>query len=178
MAESEIDTDGPVFIVHGSRTDLAERVARMVERSTGRDAVILHEQPNEGRTLIEKFEAHATAASFAVVMLTGDDEGRKRGAEALRPRGRQNVVLELGFFIGRLTRKRVVVLTEPDIVRPSDIDGLVYVELGSGGKWKQGLARDLEAAGNPCGREAHPVAGPRFRLRDHSGHVVSSGGMT
>lgn len=147
VGESDADTEGPVFIVHGSRTDIAERVARMVERSTGRDAVILHEQPNEGRTLIEKFEAHATAASFAVVVLTGDDEGRKRGGDDVRPRGRQNVVLELGFFIGRLTRKRVVVLTEPDVERPSDIDGLVYVELDEGGKWKQELARDLAAAG-------------------------------
>lgn len=121
-------------------------MARVVERSTGRDAVILHEQANQGRTLLEKFEHHAGSASFAVVLLTADDEGRRVGEDGLRPRGRQNVVLELGFFFGRLGRGRVVVLVDPGVEKPSDIDGLVYVRLDEVGTWKQGLARELEAA--------------------------------
>jgi predicted nucleotide-binding protein len=59
--------------------------------------VILHEKANRGLTLMEGFEHHAASASFAVVLLTADDEGRKVGEDELRPRGLQNVVLELGF---------------------------------------------------------------------------------
>ena len=96
----DIDEDGPIFVVHGSNLDRAREVAHVIERGTELDATILHEQPSRGRTILEKFEHHATAASFAVVVLTADDQGRKIGEDSLRPRGRQNVVLELGFFFG------------------------------------------------------------------------------
>lgn len=144
---ADISADGPVFVVHGSNLTRAEQVARMVERSTSRDAVILHEEASQGRTILEKFEHHAAAASFAIVLLTADDEGRRIGAnDELQPRGRQNVVFELGFFFSRLGRSRVVVLVDPNVERPSDIDGLVYVALDDGGTWKQHLARELQTA--------------------------------
>ncbi len=43
-------------------------VARLIERA-GLNAIVLHEQPNSGRSLIEKFEAHGGAVGFAVVVL-------------------------------------------------------------------------------------------------------------
>jgi predicted nucleotide-binding protein len=104
--------------------------------------VILHEKANRGLTLMEGFEHHAASASFAVVLLTADDEGRKVGEDELRPRGLQNVVLELGFFLGCLGRGRVVVLLDPGVETPSDIAGLVYVTLDEGGVWKQKLSRN------------------------------------
>jgi predicted nucleotide-binding protein len=146
---ADVAENGPIFVVHGSNLARAAEVARFIDRSTDREAVILHEQANRGRTLLEKFEHHAEAASFAVVLLTADDEGRKAGEAELRPRGRQNVVLELGFFFGRLRRGRVVVLVDPGVERPSDIDGLVYVRLDDAGVWKQELARELQAADIP-----------------------------
>jgi predicted nucleotide-binding protein len=144
---ADIDEDGPIFVVHGSNLTRAEQVARFVDRSTGREAVILHEQANQGRTLLEKFEHHAHATSFAVVLLTADDEGRRVGDDELRPRGRQNVVLELGFFLSRLGRDHVVVVLDPGVETPSDIAGLVYVTLDEGGVWKQKLSRELQTAG-------------------------------
>lgn len=70
--------------------------------------VILHEQANKGRTIIEKFEQHAVPCAFAVVLLTPDDHGgaAKSNAE-LRSRARQNVILELGYFVGKLGRHKV-----------------------------------------------------------------------
>jgi hypothetical protein len=141
-----VDTDGPIFVVHGRDEGKAQYVARVLERGTGRDVTILHEQPNQGRTLIEKFEHHALRASFAVVVLTGDDEGGLAGSEDRRQRGRQNVIFELGFFFGLLGRGRVVVLTMPEVEKPSDVDGLVYIPWDGAGAWKQDLARELEAA--------------------------------
>src|SRR5439155_364495 len=108
----------------------AERheLVRVLERATSRNVVVLHEQPNAGRTLIEKFEAHARAAAYAVVLLTGDDEAGSISGER-RPRGRQNVIFELGFFFGKLGRERVTVLVQPGVERPSDVEGLVYIVL-------------------------------------------------
>jgi predicted nucleotide-binding protein len=77
--------------------------------------------------------------------MTPDDEGRKIGA-SYQHRARQNVVFELGFFIGALGPERVVALVKGQVERPSDFDGVVYISLDSDG-WKQALARELEAAG-------------------------------
>lgn len=109
--------------------------------------MILHEQANEGRAIIEKFESHAADAAYAVVIATADDVGWAKDADTERPRPRQNVILELGFFFGRLGRARVALLYEEGVERPSDIDGVLYVPLDAAGAWKPALARELKAAG-------------------------------
>jgi hypothetical protein len=111
-----------VFIVHGHDDGAREAVARFLER-LGFEAIILHERANQGRTVIEKVEAHGDVG-FAVVLLTPDDEGCVKG-DTLVPRARQNVILELGYFIGRLGRKRVCALKRGDVEIPSDFGGVV-----------------------------------------------------
>jgi len=88
-------------VVHGHDHQLLHQAVRVLERATSREVTVLHEQPNAGRTLLEKFEAHAAEASYAVVLLTADDVGGAAG-KAAAPRGRQNVIFELGFFFGKL----------------------------------------------------------------------------
>lgn len=146
-AKVAVDPDGPIFIVHGHDQALRHEAVRVLERSTRRDVVVLHEQPNAGRTLLEKFEEHAAGAAYAVVLLTGDDVGGASGTKA-KPRGRQNVIFELGFFFGKLGRQRVAVLLSPGVEPPSDVSGLVYIAVDEG-TWKFKLARELEAAGLP-----------------------------
>jgi predicted nucleotide-binding protein len=148
--------DGPIFVVHGHARALLHETVRVLERGTDRDVIVLHEQPNSGRTIIEKFEDHAANASFAVVLLTGDDEGGVRTSAGRHLRGRQNVIFELGFFFGKLGRQRVAVLLEDDVERPSDIDGLVYIDIDQAGAWKQTLARELEAINIPVNRSRIP----------------------
>jgi hypothetical protein len=100
------DLNRTVFIIHGHNTSIKESVARFLQKLDV-EPVILHEQPNRGQTLIEKFEFNSEV-SFAVALLTGDDEGRAlNGQVDFRRRARQNVLLELGFFIGKLGRERV-----------------------------------------------------------------------
>jgi predicted nucleotide-binding protein len=134
-----------VFIVHGRDEGKKEAVARFLA-TLGLEPIILHEQANQGRTIIEKFEAHAEV-SYAVVLLTGDDKGGSKDSDAVRPRGRQNVVFELGYFVGRLGRKRVCTLYEEGVEIPSDFSGIVYVLLDAAGAWRTLLARELRAAG-------------------------------
>jgi predicted nucleotide-binding protein len=133
-----------VFVVHGHDEGAREAVARFLER-IGFKATILHEQANKGRTVIEKVVEHGDVG-FAVVLLTPDDEGYKKG-EAARPRARQNVLLELGFFIGRLGRQHVCALKRGDVELPSDFGGVVYETFDDAGGWRQALGRELQAAG-------------------------------
>jgi predicted nucleotide-binding protein len=106
-----------VFLVHGRDDGTKHAVARFLER-LGLTPVILHEKPDKGRTIIEKFEIHSVV-SYAIVLLTADDEGGLRGTKELKPRARQNVILELGYFIGKLTRSRVCALRAPEVEEPS-----------------------------------------------------------
>ncbi len=148
QAKAPVPSD-KVFVVHGRDEGARESVARFLER-LGLTPVILHEQPNRGRTIIEKFVDHSDVG-FAVVLLTGDDVGRlaDKMPDADKPRARQNVILELGFFLGRLGRERVCPLYRPGVELPSDYDGVVFVELDRNGAWKMLLARELKAAGLP-----------------------------
>jgi hypothetical protein len=134
-----------VFIVHGHDDGARESVARFLEK-LGFEPIILQEQANRGRTIIEKFEEHGDVG-FAVVLLTPDDEGRARGGE-FRPRARQNVVLELGYFIGRLGRHKVCALKSGDLELPSDYSGVLWETMDAGGGWKLSLARELKATGH------------------------------
>ena len=135
-----------VFVIHGRDEGTRELVARFLEK-LGLKPVILQEQPSEGRTIIEKFEAHADA-QFAVALLTPDDAGSlQRNKNKLSPRARQNVIFELGFFIGRLGRNGVCALTKGDVEIPSDYAGVVYIPLDDSAGWKQRLFQELDAAG-------------------------------
>jgi predicted nucleotide-binding protein len=142
-----IATGTAVFIVHGRDEARKHEVARFLRSSTGREPVILHEQSNSGRTVIEKFEEHASQAAYAVVIATGDDLGRAVDEQTDRPRARQNVIFELGFFFGALGRSKVALLYVEEVERPSDIDGLVRISLDAAGAWKMLLARELDSAG-------------------------------
>jgi predicted nucleotide-binding protein len=132
-----------VFIVHGHDEAMKEAVARFLTQ-IGFVPIILHEQANIGRTVIEKVEDYAGAVGFAVVLLSPDDEGCAVG-ETLQPRARQNVLLELGYFIGLLGRERVCALKRGNIELPSDFGGVVFEKYDSG--WKEKLGRELEAVG-------------------------------
>jgi predicted nucleotide-binding protein len=136
-----------VFLVHGHDEGTIQEAARWLERFALR-VTILREEPNAGRTIIEKFIDFSDVV-FAVVLLTGDDRGGplKTPYDAQRLRARQNVILELGFFLGKLGRKRVCALYQQDVEIPSDYDGVLFVPIDSSGAWRLALARELKAAG-------------------------------
>jgi predicted nucleotide-binding protein len=149
----EVQPEGPaievasdeIFIVHGHDAAAKNEVKNLIQLA-GLNPVILHEQPNSGRTIIEKFERYGRAAGFAVVLLTPDDVGGPNCNE-LRLRARQNVVGELFWFAGKLGRERVCALKKGDLEIPSDFAGIVYTEMDVHGAWKTELLRELRAAG-------------------------------
>ena len=134
-----------VFVVHGHDEAAREGIARFLER-LGLRAIALHEQANSGQHILEKLERHRDV-DFAVVLLTPDDVGSSvREQKLLKPRARQNVILELGYFLGVLGRPRVCVLYKGKVELPSDYHGIVYISMDESGAWQLPLARELRNA--------------------------------
>ncbi len=135
-----------IFIVHGHDEGAKHKIARFIA-DLDLIATILDELPI-GHTIIDKFEEHADDAGFAILLLTADDLGTpKDQKEKLQPRARQNVILELGYFLATLGRKRIGVLYEEGVELPSDIEGLEYIPLDNADGWKIKLAKGMRAAG-------------------------------
>lgn len=131
-----------VFIVHGHNGELKEAVARVIERQ-GIKPIILSEQVNRGATIIEKIEANSDV-NGAICLFTSDDLGKGKNESTDNPRARQNVVFEAGFFIGRLGRENVVLISDESIELPSDIQGVVY---SNKSEWKFQVLKELKAIG-------------------------------
>lgn len=134
-----------ILIVHGHNEELKEKVARTIEKLK-LNPIILHEQSNEGQTVIEKFEKHSNV-SFAVVLLTYDDFGNVKSEKNHNKRARQNVILELGYFIAKIGRENVMPLYEKEVELPSDISGVLYTLIDETENWKFRLVKELKSAG-------------------------------
>lgn len=135
-----------VFIVHGHDDALRIKVESVLTK-LGFEPIVLRNQPNRFRTIIEKLEDFANVG-FAVVLLTPDDIGYdKNKPGCAKGRARQNVVLELGYFWGKLGRNRMMAISDPDVELPGDLSGVVYTDPASDAQWQNELVRELKAAG-------------------------------
>ena len=166
-----------VFIVHG-RDDGAKDAVALFIRDLGFKEIILDKKPNSGLraclkslnaslreailgknalrpnnrlTIIEKFEKHASNTDFAIALLTPDDVGALReGADnELKSRARQNAILELGYFMGKLGRKKVCLIIKGKLENPSDLDGVLHVPMGNSDDWRMKVAKEMKQAGLP-----------------------------
>lgn len=138
-------TNNKVFIVHGHDEATLYKVARVIDQ-LDLEPIILHEQADRGKTIIEKFESNSEVG-FAIVLLTPDDLGKSKNADEYSLRARQNVILELGYFMGKIGRDRVCALKLDNVEIPSDIFGVIWTDLDSSGMWKYKLGKELIAAG-------------------------------
>jgi predicted nucleotide-binding protein len=146
ITEATLTALKDVFVVHGHDELAKESVARLIN-NVGIRAVVLHEQPNLNRTIIEKLEIHSSVY-FAVVILSPDDAGFPMSdSSKAQPRARQNVIFELGYFIGKLGRDKVCALYKGDVELPSDYHGVLYLPMDSDGVWRLKLAKEIKAAG-------------------------------
>jgi len=135
-----------VFIVHGHDELAKTAVARFLEK-LGCKAIIIHEQPSAGRTVIEKIEAY-TNVDFAIVLYTADDVGAKADTKPeIKPRARQNVVFEHGYLIAKLGRNNVCALVKGDLEKPSDVSGIIYLDFDDHRVWQTELAKEMHNAG-------------------------------
>ena len=134
-----------VFVVHGHDEASRELVARFIS-NLGLQPVILHEQANRGGSVLDKLIENSDVG-YAIVLLTPDDFGRAQPESEEEPRARQNVILELGYFLAELGRERVLALRKGQVEIPSDYMGVLYVTFDESGAWKQELYREMRAVG-------------------------------
>jgi predicted nucleotide-binding protein len=138
-----------VFVVHGRDHAIRDDVQRVLH-SLSIPTIVLEKEGDAGQTVIEKFEREAARCEYALVICSPDDEGRLRPktrkptTDGLQARARQNVVLELGYFLARLGRRNVFMLHTGNIDQPSDLAGVIYQP---GSNWQQKLVRELREAG-------------------------------
>jgi predicted nucleotide-binding protein len=138
-----------VFIVHGRNSEVKETVSRFLTK-LDLEPIILHEQPNAGKTIIEKFLDYADV-SFAIILMTPDDKGGLTGDgfEKQKPRARQNVILEMGFFLGKIGRERTCIIYDQSVEIPSDYDGVLYIPYDDEEAWQLKLAKEMKNASLP-----------------------------
>lgn len=138
-----------IFIAHGHDDQLLNEVRAFVA-TLDITPVVLKDLPSRGRTVIEKFEDYADVPA-AIILLTPDEYSYSRSEEpeAARLQPRQNPILELGYFMGKIKRSNVIAVhkAEEDFVFPSDIQGVIYVPYESDEKWKKLVARELRDIG-------------------------------
>jgi predicted nucleotide-binding protein len=139
IAYSEDGMQPSIFIVHGHAGDALEALIALVrdELRLGKPVVIKNE-PERGRVIIEKFEEYAQKADLVFALLTPDDlteTGR---------RARQNVIFEIGYFTAALGRKsgRVILLHHQATEKPSDMDGLLTIDITGGVRQAASRIRD------------------------------------
>lgn len=135
-----------IFIVHGHDSAIKEATARTLTK-LGLTPIILHEQADGGKTIIEKFEENSSEVGFAVILLTADDDGKAKKETDYKSRARQNVVFEMGYFIGKLGRNRVFLLLAEGVEKPGDLDGIVYTPIDVHDSWKFRLVKELKTCG-------------------------------
>jgi predicted nucleotide-binding protein len=134
-----------VFIVHGRNDGIKSEVTAFLYKMKLKP-IILHEQPNQGKTVIEKLEKYGDVGA-AVILFSSDDLGKYNGDNEYEPRARQNVIFEAGYFIGRLGRENTIILYEDGLRIPTDLGGYIYISLDEHKRWQVELAKDLKAGG-------------------------------
>lgn len=145
--ENNIFNNENIFIVHGHNDEMKISVARTIEKLKLK-AIILHEQPSKGKTIIEKFTENSEVG-FAIILLSADDIAYSKNdkPDNAKFRARQNVIFELGYFIGKLGRERVLALHEyvDNLEIPTDYSGVLFVPFDKAGKWQFDLVKELKA---------------------------------
>lgn len=118
-----------LVIIHGRSKDWLELADWLKRVAKVADVDVMEQQFGGGSTLPEKWEKMASHVDAAIAIATPDDQGGLTGDGALKPRARQNVWLEVGWFWGRLGRDRVLLLLKNSPMDlPSDLQGMEYYQ--------------------------------------------------
>jgi predicted nucleotide-binding protein len=134
-----------IFIIHGKDRIQPLLLNKFLNKHKI-DAIIFDDLTDKGKTIMEQIEQIRNNVSFAFAILTPDDlgcakediekitsglkppakEALNKVLEILQRRTRQNVLFELGLFIGALGRENVCFLKQKSINDlPSDLDGVL-----------------------------------------------------
>ncbi|MCK4311330.1 MAG: nucleotide-binding protein [Candidatus Cloacimonetes bacterium] len=142
--EKKREAKNKVFFVHGSDCDTKDKVLNFIKK-IGLEPIILKELAAAGKTLIDEIQEQSDV-KYAIALLTPDNVGGVY-SEELQFRPTQNVILEVGFFVGKYGRKNVSTLHHEDIELPADYHGYEYIKIDNMDNWKAILVKELNNAG-------------------------------
>jgi predicted nucleotide-binding protein len=115
-----------IFVVHGRDDKSRLEICNLLKDDLKLEPIVLQDKPNNSiETIISKFERLASDCSAAIVLFTPDDDSGDN------KRARQNVILELGYFLGKFqdeNNRRIIILKKGNLEIPSDISGVLYLE--------------------------------------------------
>jgi predicted nucleotide-binding protein len=135
-----------VFIIHGRDEAKWRELKDIIENNFRLHPIILTEQPDIGRTVIEKFEHYAETCGYAIALFTPDDEVKHREDTYLQ--ARPNVIYELGWFCGKLGRSSTMLLLKEGTTIFSDFGGIIQKRFKADvSELQAGIRKDLTAAG-------------------------------
>jgi predicted nucleotide-binding protein len=120
-----------VFIGSAAESlDHAKCVARWLEALEEGHEVVLWNAPGlfvAGRAVLEQLCQRTRQVDGAVIVFGSDDKVWSRGGEFRQPR--DNALIEYGLFAGCLGAPRVLICTVGRVKIPSDLGGLVYINI-------------------------------------------------
>ena len=131
-----------ILIVYGHNDAVRQKVSRILEQQ-GIVPVALDEKYDVGPTIIEKFEKYSDC-NAAICIFSSDDLGKAKEENGLKPRARQNVVFETGFFSGKFGRNKTIILYDESVELPSDLNGIVYINING---FEMNLLKSLNTMG-------------------------------
>lgn len=130
-------TDNKAVVLHGSKK-IRDFVAKVLEENQ-MEAVVLKDKSG----VIDDFDNHEDAHHFIVILSNDDIGAAKSKINNLKPRARQNVILELGYILGKIGSGKVIILYENDVEIPSVLRGVTTLKL-TGKSWQKKLAREIQ----------------------------------
>jgi len=131
-----------ILIVHGHNDSVKDKVASFISK-LGIEPIILNEQINRGQTLLEKFEEYSDI-SVAIIIFTNEDMGNNNDESEYEKKARQNMIFEVGYFLGELGDRNMIVIAEQGVILPSVLEGYDYFKMDSEEKWKKDIAEKLK----------------------------------
>lgn len=118
---------GAVFVIGNSDAASASRLKELLTERWNIEVLAL--DPGEGEASIERFEAQASRAAFAIAILSANDlAGRDRSEKAWRL---HDPMFEIGWFCGRLGRDRVCLLLRDGVEAHLGVAGVERLEFDS-----------------------------------------------
>lgn len=135
-----------IFIIHGHDELNTRRLTDLLQNHFGVKPIIILARAGMSRPLIDKYEDSASSCSFAFALVTPDDEIRK--PDNMYYQARPNVIFEIGWFVGRLGRRRVAILLKEGTTIHSDLHGVSRIQFRDNIEEKYlEIQRELNACG-------------------------------
>jgi len=133
-----------IIVVHGQDNEMKTDVTQTLQK-LDLEPIIIHEKPSSEQNIIEKISDYAHV-SFAVVLVSPDDQASpKETPDETKYRAKQNVIFELGYFLGRLGKQNVIAIyrKKKDFEIPNNYTGVLWIEYKTG--WYFELIKELKA---------------------------------